>query len=85
MPEEKKGIEKMKKNLVEMEAGQVGKVVEVDGGHGFRKRLEALGIHPGMKITKISSQFMRGPVIVKVGATQIAIGFGMARRVLVEI
>lgn len=74
-----------KRNLVEMEAGQAGKVVEVDGGHGFRKRLEALGIHPGMKITKISSQFMRGPVIVKVGATQIAIGFGMARRVVVEI
>jgi ferrous iron transport protein A len=74
-----------KKNLIEMQAGEVGKVIEVDGGYGFRKRLEAQGIHPGMKITKISSQFMRGPVIVKVGATQIAIGFGMARRVVVEI
>ncbi|KPL14272.1 iron transporter FeoA [candidate division WOR_3 bacterium SM1_77] len=67
-----------------MHAGETGKVVEVNGGHGFKKRLEAMGIRPGMKITKISGQIMRGPVIVKVGTAQIAIGFGMARRVVVE-
>ncbi|MGB7053713.1 MAG: FeoA family protein [bacterium] len=72
------------RNLAEMHAGETGKVVEVNGGHGFKKRLEAMGIRPGMKITKISGQIMRGPVIVKVGTTQIAIGFGMARRVVVE-
>lgn len=72
------------RNLTEMHAGETGKVVEVNGGYGFKKRLEAMGIRPGMKITKISGQIMRGPVIVKVGTTQIAIGFGMARRVVIE-
>jgi Fe2+ transport system protein FeoA len=29
--------------------------------------------------------FMRGPVTIRVGQTQMAIGFGMARRILVEV
>ncbi len=72
-------------DLTRMKAGQWGKVIEIHGGHGMTRRLEAMGIRPGVKITKISSQIMRGPVIVKTGNTQVAIGFGMARRVLVEV
>jgi len=72
-------------SLDRMHAGQTGKVLRVDGGYGFKKKLEALGIRPGTEITKVSSQIMRGPVIVRVGMTQIAIGYGMARRVVVEI
>ncbi len=71
--------------LANMEAGQTGKVTSVRGGHGFRARLDALGIRPGMKITKVSGQIMRGPIIVKVGNSQVAIGFGMARHILVEV
>lgn len=74
-----------KVTLTDMQAGQAGKVACVHGGHGFRARLEALGIRPGMKITKVSGQIMRGPIIVKIGNSQVALGFGMARRVLVEI
>ena len=73
------------KSLTDMTAGQSGKVVRVDGGHGLQSRLEAMGIRPGVKITKISGQIMRGPVIVKAGTTQVAIGFGMASRVIVDI
>jgi ferrous iron transport protein A len=72
-------------SLAQMEAGQIGKVIRIHGGHGFKARLEALGIRPGMEITKVSGQIMRGPIIVKIGNSQVAIGFGMARRVLVEI
>jgi ferrous iron transport protein A len=44
-----------------------------------------LGIRPGVEITKISSQLMAGPVIVQVGNTQSALGFGMAMKVIVEL
>lgn len=71
--------------LTEMEAGTKGSVIGVEGGKGLRMRLDALGIHPGVKITKVSGQLMRGPIIVRVGSTQIAIGFGMATRVIVEV
>lgn len=68
-----------------MRAGESGVVVQVQGGHGVVNRLSALGIIPGKRITKISSVLMRGPVIVEVDRTQIAIGFGMATRILVQL
>jgi len=72
-------------DLAHMGAGYHGKIVEVHGGYGMRARLEAMGIRPGVEITKISSQIMRGPVLIKVGNAQIALGHGMATRVLVNI
>ncbi|UCD05109.1 MAG: ferrous iron transport protein A [candidate division WOR-3 bacterium] len=71
--------------LTNMESGKKGKVIEIQGGRGLIARLSAMGVRPGIKITKISGQIMRGPVIVRVGNTQIAIGFGMASRVIVEV
>ena len=54
-------------------------------GPGSVRRLEALGIRPGRKVTKIGSMLFRGPVTLKVDSTQVAIGFGMANRILVEV
>ncbi len=71
--------------LRQMRAGQSGTVVQVAGGRGMVSRLNALGIRPGRRITKVSSMFMRGPVTVRVSQSQIAIGFGMANRILVEV
>jgi len=55
-------------------------------GTGFTgRRLEALGIRPGRKVTKISSMLFRGPVTLRVGNAQVAIGFGMANRIIAEV
>jgi len=70
--------------LSQIEAGQSGRVVQIQGGHGMIDRLSALGIRPGKKVTKVSSMFMRGPVTIQIGSAQIAIGFGMAKRIIVE-
>ena len=71
--------------LSRMDAGQSGKVVQIQGGQGMVDRLGALGIRPGRRITKISSMFMRGPVTVQVGNARVAIGFGMAKRIVVDL
>ena len=71
--------------LTQMYSGQSGIVVQVQGGHGMVSRLAALGIRPGKRVTKISSMIMGGPVTVAVDRAQIAIGFGMANRVIVEV
>ncbi len=76
---------KQQLTLRQMQVGQSGTVVQVAGGRGRMTRLNALGIRPGRRITKVSSMFMRGPVTVRMGQTQIAIGFGMANRILVEV
>jgi len=44
-----------------------------------------LGIRPGKKVTKISSTLLRGPVTLTVDNAQVAIGFGMANRIIVEV
>lgn len=75
----------MKVSLTEIETGKEGVVREIDGGKGLLARLSTLGIRPGVEIKKLSSQVMRGPVVIKVGRAQVAIGFGMAKRILVEI
>jgi Fe2+ transport system protein FeoA len=85
--------------LVRMRAGQSGIVVQLQGGHGLMggrhglrrgghglaNRLSALGIMPGKRITKISSTLMRGPVTVEIDRARVAIGFGMASRILVQL
>ena len=70
--------------LVKMRSGEHGQVVEIQGGHRARERLQALGIREGKKLTKISAQFLRGPITVKVGRTVLAVGYGMATKVMVE-
>lgn len=70
--------------LTQLRAGESGVVVEIQGGWGMVRRLETLGIRVGVRIRKLSAQLMRGPVVVQVNNTQAAIGFGMARRIVVE-
>ncbi len=72
-------------NLVQMRIGEAGVVVEIRGGYGIRRRMYALGVRPGKRIVKVSSQLWRGPVTVKIDNFQVAVGFGMANRIVVEI
>jgi len=71
-------------DLTQLKAGEKAVFKEVLGGWGIKNKLEAMGITPGVVITKISAQLMRGPVVIKAGETELAIGFGMAKRMIVE-
>lgn len=71
--------------LRQMEIGQTGTVIGILGGRGLMRRLEALDIRPGKKVTKVSSTLFRGPVTLRVDNAQVAIGFGMANRIIVEV
>ncbi len=72
-------------DLTQLQGGESGVVVDIQGGYGLTRRLESLGIRVGKKVTKVSSQLMRGPVTVRIDNSEVAIGFGMARKILVEI
>jgi len=71
--------------LARMQSGQSGIVVQIQGGHGLVNRFSALGIIPGKKITKVSSMLMRGPVTIQVDRVHVAIGFGMANKIVVDL
>ena len=70
--------------LARMRTGHSGRVVEIAGGQRMISRLSALGIRPGQRITKVSSMFMRGPVTIQLSKAQVAIGHGMATRIIVK-
>jgi ferrous iron transport protein A len=74
-----------KVTLTTMKSGDRGTVAEIEGGHGINSRLNAMGIRPGTKLIKISTQLMRGPVTIALGNSQVAIGFGMAKKIIVQL
>jgi ferrous iron transport protein A len=73
------------KILKDLKSGESGKITRIDGGHGMVSRLAALDIRPGSIVKKLSAGVMGGPVTVEVNRIQIAIGFGMAKRILVAV
>ena len=54
------------------------------GGWGFKKRLLDMGLTPGTKVTVIKSAPFGGPIEVHVRDSRLALGRGMAKRILVE-
>lgn len=71
-------------NLAQMRNGQSGIVVRLQGGHGFIRHVQAMGIIEGKRLTKLASHPLRGPILVSVDNLQIAIGYGMARRIFLN-
>ncbi len=74
----------MEVKLTQLKAKQTGRVLSVQGGSGSLRNLENIGLRPQKTIKKISQQFAKGPVIVQIGTTEIAIGHGLAEKILVE-
>lgn len=62
-----------------------GRIIQIKGGIIAAKRLEVLGVRPGKDIIKINAHFWRGPITVKVNSSVVAIGHGIASKVLVEV
>lgn len=75
----------MKKiSLIQMKAHKKGRVLEVLGGDRLQNKFMSMGIYKGREIAKLGHFAMRGPVAIKVGRTVIALGHGMAGKVIVE-
>ena len=70
--------------LTALGPGQTGVVVDVRGGHGLRRRLCAMGLVPGAWLTVASGVGGGGPIIIEILGTRLALGRGMASKVLVQ-
>jgi ferrous iron transport protein A len=60
------------------------RVIDIQGGWGIRGRLEQMGIHPGDLITVLRYGALGGPILIEVHGFQLALGRGIASRILVE-
>ncbi|NSW76384.1 MAG: ferrous iron transport protein A [Candidatus Atribacteria bacterium] len=71
--------------LPEMKAGEEGTVIGVRGQEGFPRRLWVLGLFPGKRVKKIGSSLGGGPIVISCGTQELALGRGLASRVMVEV
>jgi len=57
-------------------------VVNVIGGVGLRRRLLEMGFAPGSEVEVVANKW--GPVVVRVRGVTVALGRGMAAKILVK-
>ncbi|WP_297464532.1 FeoA family protein [Thermococcus sp.] len=69
--------------LSELQPGERGVVVDITGGSTLRSRLYAMGLAPGVVI-RVIERYSMGPVVIEAGGTRLAVGKGMASKVLVR-
>jgi len=69
--------------LSSLKPGERGVVVDIKGGPNFRSKLVSVGLTPGVTVQVIES-YGYGPIVLYVGGTRLAVGRGMASRVLVR-
>jgi ferrous iron transport protein A len=60
------------------------KVIDIQGGARIRQRLSQMGIHPGDIVTILRYGALRGPLLIEVHGSQVALGRGIASKVIVE-
>jgi Fe2+ transport system protein FeoA len=63
--------------------GEVATVVGLNGGMGLCRKLADMGLTPGVSLKVVHSQG-RGPILIDVRGSRIALGFGVAQKVVVN-
>lgn len=58
-------------------------VVSISGGRGVRMKLAGMGLSEGMRIRVLNAR-RSGPCVILVGNTRLALGRGMAKKLLVR-
>ncbi len=72
----------MSKPLTEFPKGSKVKVVDIVAGRGLRDRLLQMGLTPGTVVEVVENSL--GPMILSVRGVTVALGRGMASKVLAE-
>lgn len=70
--------------LAMMRQGERARVLSISGGRGLVRRLTEMGLYPGVEIEIISNSGA-GPLIIGLGGSRFGIGFGMSKRIFVEL
>jgi ferrous iron transport protein A len=74
----------MSTTLDQMFENSQARVIDIRGGSGIRQRLSQMGIHPGDMITILRYGALRGPLLIEIHGSQVALGRGIAAKIIVE-
>ena len=70
--------------LDRVEVRRRARVIMIDGGMDVRSHLNTLGIHVGDWIRVVERAPFRGPVLVEIHGSRVALGRGVASKVRVD-
>lgn len=70
--------------LDRLKTGQSARVKDINRGSNAQQRLMEMGIVPGVEIELLAKHPFRGPVIIQLNNTRIALGRRLASAVEVE-
>jgi ferrous iron transport protein A len=68
--------------LAMVRAGEQVTLVAVNAGRGLTRRLADMGLYPGVSVRVIQSH--PGPFLLQLGASKLALGHGIAHKILVK-
>jgi ferrous iron transport protein B len=71
--------------LLSMQENETAQIVEIQGGQQLETKLKAMGLYKGRNIVKRSPADSKGPSIVEIMGTNLAVGQGMASKIIVKV
>jgi Fe2+ transport system protein FeoA len=75
----------MKKiSLLQIKPNEKVKILEILGGSNLESKLLSMGVYKDKPIIKLSHIGLRGPVVIKAGRSILALGHGVAEKIIVE-
>ena len=70
--------------LLDVKKGDWARVLRLDGGAGLADKLTQHGLYPGDCVRVLRTAPMGGPLLVDVHGREIALGRGIAKKIVVE-
>ena len=78
-------INGLMKTLLQISPGASVRVIDFDGGINLRSKLTQYGIYPGDCLSLLRKAPLGGPLLVKCNDREIALGRGVADKIIVEL
>ena len=77
-------MNKVVSRLSDVEKGTQVRISSFEGGFGYMAKLNRFGLYPGDLARVVRQGSFNGPVLLEVRGMEIALGRGIAERILVE-
>lgn len=70
--------------LSDLTAGETAGIVSLNGGRGFREKMNGLGLFPGTEITVVHTGGNGGMMLISIGSSRLMVGHQMAEKILIQ-
>lgn len=71
-------------NLLELKNHEMGHITAFEGGRNFSIKLRQYGLFIGDQVRIIRAAPFNGPILIESGGREIALGKGIARKIMVK-